>query len=151
MLLRHNRLTKKVSSEDIVQETMLKAWRKSNQFAGTTTEELAKWLLTILRNTFLDWCKKYRLEVSMHSWFDLGCSNDSPSRMSMYLETEALLQCRIAEFDPISRKVIVLRLYDGLKFHEIAEKLDVNPNSAASIYRRGLKKLHDVLAQYHLL
>ena len=48
-------------ADDLVQETMLKAWAKRDSFRPDT--HLRAWLFTILRNTFFSDLRKYRREV----------------------------------------------------------------------------------------
>ena len=48
-------------SEDLVQETFLKAWANRDKYTPGT--ELKAWLFTILRNTFYSDFRKYKLET----------------------------------------------------------------------------------------
>lgn len=48
-------------ADDLVQETLLKAWAKRDSFRPDT--HLRAWLFTILRNTFFSDLRKYRREV----------------------------------------------------------------------------------------
>jgi RNA polymerase sigma-70 factor, ECF subfamily len=43
------------------------------------------------------------------------------------------------------RAVLHLKLWEGMTFEQIAEALDISPNTAASRYRYGLDKLRDRL------
>lgn len=49
-------------AEDLVQDTLLKAWGKRDSYRPDT--ELCAWLFTILRNTFYSQIRKYRHEVT---------------------------------------------------------------------------------------
>src|SRR5271165_3984259 len=49
------------AADDLVQETLLRAWSKSDQFRVGTN--LRAWLLTILRNAFYSSFRKRALEV----------------------------------------------------------------------------------------
>ncbi len=48
-------------ADDLVQETVLKAWTKQEQFVAGTN--LKAWLCTILRNQFYSDCRKHKREV----------------------------------------------------------------------------------------
>jgi RNA polymerase sigma-70 factor (ECF subfamily) len=47
----------------------------------------------------------------------------------------------LAELPAEQRAVVHLKLWEGLTFEQIAETLDIPPNTAASRYRYGLDKL----------
>ena len=147
-LLRRNRVARKIGSEDIVQETYLKAWRRRESFHGSTFAEFSGWLLCMLKSTFLDLCRKTNLECTIHSWFDCSSDDDSPSKMVVSSESESALYCALGEIDTRSQKVIAMRHFGQLKFAEIAESLEMSPSSVASIYRRGIQKLHTAMSAY---
>ena len=147
-LLRRNRVSRKVGSDDIVQETFLKAWRRRKAFHGSTFAEFSGWLLCMLKSTFLDFCRKRNLECSIHSWFDCSGNVDTPSKMAVSSESESILYCALGELDACSQTVIGMRHFDQFKFAEIAERLEMNPSSVASIYRRGLQKLQKAMSAY---
>lgn len=147
-LLRRNRVARKFGSEDIVQETFLKAWRRREAFLGNTFAEFSGWLLCMLKSTFLDFCRKTNLECTIHSWFDCSCGHDSPSKMAVSSESKSVLYCALGEIDSRSQTIIAMRHFEQLKFSEIAECLEMSPSSVASIYRRGLQKLQKTMSTY---
>jgi RNA polymerase sigma-70 factor (ECF subfamily) len=51
----------------------------------------------------------------------------------------------LAELPPGQRAVVHLKLWENLTFEQIAETLDVPPNTAASRYRYGIDKLRERL------
>ena len=57
----------------------------------------------------------------------------------------AALSSALAELPPDQRAVVHLKLWEGLTFEQIADVLDLSPNTAASRYRYGLDKLRQRL------
>jgi RNA polymerase sigma-70 factor (ECF subfamily) len=55
------------------------------------------------------------------------------------------LTAALAELPPDQRAVVHLKLWEGLTFEEIAEALEIPPNTAASRFRYGLDKLRERL------
>ncbi len=51
----------------------------------------------------------------------------------------------LGELPPEQRAVVHLKLWEGLTFGQIAETLDIPPNTAASRYRYGIDKLRELL------
>ena len=62
---------------------------------------------------------------------------DNPDEMAF---GESLSRA-MAELPPEQRAVVHLKLWENLTFEQIAEALDIPPNTAASRYRYGLDKL----------
>ena len=60
-----------------------------------------------------------------------------PSRISQHREAEAMM----AHISQDERETIILKLYAGLTFRQIAKIRNVPQNTAASSYRRGIEKL----------
>lgn len=71
-------------------------------------------------------------EFESRRWFE-------PSPEETALE-RAAMRC-LAELPPPQREVIVLKLWHDHTFAEIAEILDLSPNTVAGRYRYGLEKL----------
>lgn len=57
----------------------------------------------------------------------------------------AALTSALAELPPEQRAVVHLKLWEDRTFAEIAELLDIPPNTAASRYRYGIDKLQGLL------
>ena len=146
LLLRQRKLVKKYSPDDLVQETIMKAWTKHETFAGTTTAQFAKWILVIMQNTCCDWFRCSADELSIATWFDFSDHGDSPSAQAISLEREAALHACLAELKPKYRQVIILHHFEGLRFTEIAQQYDLNVNTVASDWRRGATKLKAMMS-----
>jgi DNA-directed RNA polymerase specialized sigma24 family protein len=102
----------------------------------------------MLKSTFLDICRKKNLECTIYSWFDCSGDDDTPSKMAVSAESESFLYCALGDIDVCSQKVIGMRHFEQLKFGEIALRLEMNTSSVASIYRRGIEKLHKAMSAY---
>ncbi len=143
-LVSSNEYLTQVSAEDLVQETWFKAWNARETFRGTTITEFIKWLLVILKNTFIDKCRKRsNFELTGPAILDnaIGYEN-TPSKIVRMAEKDRRLSSLLSGMDKLSRRIIDLK-NDGLKFHEIASALGMNPNTVASTYRRAIMKLKE--------
>lgn len=56
-------------------------------------------------------------------------------------EETALLSDALDQLPPEQQEVVILHAVEGLTFRDIAEVLDIPPDTAASRYRYGLEKL----------
>ena len=58
VLLRNSKLNGKLAPEDLLSETFTKAWKHHRLIRGQSTFQVAKWLLTIMTNSFRDHYRK---------------------------------------------------------------------------------------------
>jgi len=138
-----------LNAEDLVQETFMKAWNARDSFRGRTTSRLAKWLLTILNNTFLDQCRRKDSETSAPTWFGFQGKDATASQAIISVEQEANLHASLAELDSNTQLIINLRIFEGLKFSEIAAETNSNIHTVASAYRRGIQRVYKLVAKHH--
>lgn len=113
-------------SNDLVQETMLKAYRYREKFEEGTN--LRGWLYTILKNSFIN---KYRRDVKRNTFLDSTDNTffiDQPSH-----RTENLAELKFIRRDledaidtlPLELKITFTLNVEGYKYHEIAEELNI--------------------------
>ena len=79
--------------------------------------------------------------------FLLTASEDRPDLQAIAREEAAALEQALFAIGSDEREIIVLRIYAGLPFREIAELLDVPLPTAASRYRRGIERMADELKE----
>ncbi len=61
----------------------------------------------------------------------------------------AALNAALAELPPEQRAIVHLKLWEALTFEQIAETLNISPNTAASRYRYGVDKLRERLRPFY--
>ncbi len=147
----NSKVSSALNADDLVQESLLKAWNQIDKFNGATTAQFAAWLFKIIHNTFLDWCKSPKhksASAGSSAWFDFDNLAESPCKIVISGELESRLYACLAELNPANQQAIILRHFDGLKFYEIANRMEINPSTAASHYRRGIATLRRQLDQF---
>ena len=115
-------------AEDLVQDTMLKAYRSWRQYRPGTNAK--GWLLTILRNTFINSYRRRKLEpvamdleaVEPHALYRAVSSADPEGNFFGQLVDEKVLEA-VDALPPEFREVLVLSDVEGLPYAEIAETL----------------------------
>ncbi|MFM2070551.1 MAG: hypothetical protein RLZZ623_814 [Actinomycetota bacterium] len=110
-------------AEDIVQESIMKAWQALGSFRGESS--VKTWLLRITHNTAISALRKRRDDLM--SPYELP---DTPGRGSV--EDDAVMQAdahqiwaALRRLDDLSRTIVVLREVDQMSYEEIAEILDL--------------------------
>ncbi len=152
------RMTKNASdAEDLVQETIAKAYAAFHQFRPGTN--LRAWLHRILANTFINGYRKRRREpaaqlgADFRDGWQVGADPLSPPARSA--EAEAL--DRLADSEILRalrdlpeefRAAIYLADIEGYPYKEVAEIMGTPIGTVMSRLHRGRSKLREALASY---
>jgi RNA polymerase sigma-70 factor (ECF subfamily) len=150
-------LRAKLDPSDLVQQTLLRAHQALGQFRGTTTLEQTAWLRQIFANTLANAVRDQRragrdvaLEQSLNqssarleAW--LGSGHTPPVEVASRNELFLKLADRLAELPEVQREVLLLRYCEGWSVGAIAEHLGRTRPSVASLLRRGLAELRELL------
>ncbi len=151
------RLTRSVEeSEDLLQETYLKAYRHYHQFTEGTN--LKAWLFRILKNTFINGYRRNRNRPQMLDFDELRDSGEDFEAgvpMSQNPETDYLGQELDHEIRealmalPHHYRMAVLMVdLQGLSYQEVADALAVPIGTIMSRLYRGRKKIERALLNY---
>ncbi len=152
-----------VGFSDIVQQTMLDAFAKLDQFRGSSDAELAAWLRQILKNNLADALRYQRrgkrdigreqpLEGMIDSSFSradqwLAAVQTSPSQRAVKQEDLLRLSAALIQLPEAQREAIVLHHLQGLKLAEVAQEIGRSEAAVAGLLYRGLETLHFLLEE----
>jgi RNA polymerase sigma-70 factor (ECF subfamily) len=157
------RLRRDCDPSDIVQVVMLKANQGLDGFRGSMPEEQAAWLRRILAHTLADALRdrlrvrrdvrrEVDLERSVHASSQrlAACAaarDPSPSAAAVGKENAVRLAHALAQLPEPQREAVTLKHLEGRPLIAVANLMDRSPASVASLVRRGLAKLRDLLAE----
>ncbi len=130
-------------AEDALQETFICALRKSDVVAGET---LRGWLFTVahMQAVLLKRRAKRLPKLALAELLEGYPGTDDPVAAGESAETASLLQGLLAELPQAQQAVIRLRIFEGLRFREVAEKLGCPLNTALARMHEGSKKLRSL-------
>lgn len=94
------------------------------------------YLLQMVRNEALKIAQKKRVDQLVLATVD-AWSEDAADEA----DSRRFVRAALEKLPPSQAEVVVLKIWEGLTFAEIAEVLDESPNTAASRYRYALEKL----------
>ena len=156
------RLRSKLDPSDVVQETLLRAHEKRDQFRGQTPAEMAAWLRQILANNLAQALRRYgrqrrdaALERSLEAAVDassarleawLAADDTGPGEQAQRNEQLLHLTAALAQLPEDQRTVLELRHLQGLSVEEIMKHTERTEPAVAGLLRRGLKSLRELLA-----
>lgn len=136
-------------TKDLVQETLLKAYRYKDKFEEGTN--LRGWLYTIMKNSFIN---NYRRESKRNTFLDSTDNTyflDLPSHRT---ENEAELKFIRKDLEksidalPLELKITFTLNAEGYKYHEIAEELNIPIGTVKTRIFVARRILREKLAQY---
>jgi RNA polymerase sigma-70 factor (ECF subfamily) len=153
------RLRQQLGASDIVQQTLLQAHRKREQFRGHSDAEFRAWLRTILARLLADAARRcgsdhagraQSLEraleessVRLERW--LATDDSSPSQKVLWEERMLELAEALARLPEDQRTALELRYLEGLSVAETCSRMGRGTSSVANLLYRGLKTLRERL------
>ena len=104
--------------------------------------ELRPYAFRCVRNATIDLLRRNH-RPARESVFELPDSTDPAAALAQRCHADELLEA----VSPDERECIVLKLYVGMTFREIAQTRQVPINTAASWYRRGIEKMRALVEE----
>jgi RNA polymerase sigma-70 factor (ECF subfamily) len=158
----HGQPASRLDPSDVVQQTLLEAYRALAQCRAATDAERAAWLRRILAHNLADAVRDLhrdrrdvRRERSLERALEdssarlaccLAADGSSPSGHAVRHEESVRLAAALAELPEAQREALVLQHWHGLTLAEIGDRLDRTPVAVAGLLKRGLKRLRELLA-----
>jgi len=133
------------TAENIVQEVLVKLWM--NRENCLITSSLKSYLYAATRNTALNYLriekKQFSTEDSINEQQDITAN---PEEQIIKNEMIDSVHRAIEKLPEKCRYIYLMKRYDDLKYHEIAEILDISINTVKTQMKRALKSLLKNLA-----
>ena len=151
----------RLDPSDLVQQTLLEAHQKRDQFRGHDDQARAAWLRRILANNVADAMRAQRRQKRDHArersleaeldassaclgaW--LVAEQSTPSEQAMRHERAVHLADALARLPRYQREALVLHYWQGCSLAEIGDRLDRSTDAVAGLLKRGLKQLRESL------
>lgn len=130
-------------AEDIVQETLLRAWRKRSSL-DTDPAGLRPWLFRVAHNLVVDDVRSAR---HRHESVAAALPERATADRSDALFDAMVIESALAELSVDHRAAVVLAYYGGRTVPEIARELDVAPGTVKSRLHYGLRALRLALQE----
>jgi RNA polymerase sigma-70 factor (ECF subfamily) len=154
-------LQAKLDPSDVVQQTLLEAHRKRDQFRGQSEAELAAWLRRLLACNLIDERRalgrakrdvdrERSLEAALDessarlgAW--LAADQSSPSAHVLRDEQALKVAAALAALPEAQAQALVLRHCQGCSLDEISQQLGRTPDAVAGLLKRGSRQLRLLL------
>jgi RNA polymerase sigma-70 factor (ECF subfamily) len=130
----------RADAEDIVQEAFVRFWRSRDH----VTDPVA-YMYACVKHCALDWRRgsirrQRREEMTARPESLLSASAEQDER-------RAAIESALRSLPASQAEVLVMKIWGGLSFPQIAAALEISANTAASRYRYALARLREQLAE----
>ena len=135
------------ASEEVVQEVLFKLWTNKDSIIITTSAQ--SYLFRAVRNASLNVLKhiNIREDYKVHHEYEMQDELSSEDEM-IVSELDQKIRKAIDQLPIERKKVFILSRYDGLKYKEIAEKLNISVSTVENQMVKALKFLRNELSDY---
>ena len=145
-------LRAKGGASDLVQDTLVAAHRARHQFLGHSETELRAWLRKILARELAMFRRKFQDTASRDVSREAGEPADdltgaavSPADALDHRESHTRVAAAVARLPHDERRVVLLRVEDGLTFAAIGQLLGRSESTARALCARALELLRAAL------
>ena len=142
VLLARRWVSCQADAEDVVQDAFLRFWRSREQ-----VQEPAGYLYACVKHCALDSQRgRRRQQRREHATARpeaesfLFCRNQQSER-------RAVIEAALSRLPNDQAEVLIMKIWGGLTFPQIAAALEISPNTASSRFRYALAKLREQLVE----
>jgi RNA polymerase sigma-70 factor, ECF subfamily len=128
-----------VRAEDAVHEAFLRLCRRIDRPA----EDAVAYIFSAVRNAAIDQVRRLSLETNARREGSFLFELDplEPEQRLADAERLSLVARAVETLPPEQREIVVLRIYGGLRFQQIANVIDLPLATVTTRYRRALERL----------
>ena len=132
-------------AEDLYQESLLKAAQAIHTFHGGN---FRAWLYQIAKNRGIDYLRKQK-QYYLGNWADTTTDTcGDPVHQLEAQEIREKIDREISALPPRQQVVTRLRLYDNLKFSQIAAIIGGSPQTIKALFHHARQRLQDRVSLY---
>ena len=141
------RVSHKESTEDLVSLVFTKALENISKF---NKGNFSAWLYRIARNTVIDYYRTSKVTQDLDNMAELHIDSQISEAMDHNIQIQEI-QDKLNRLNETQRDIIIMRVWDGLSYKEIAQIVGKSESNCKMIFSRGLKELRLSMASLALL
>ena len=132
-----------LDGEDLVQETFLRVYRYREQYRPAA--RFKTFLYVLARHVWADRCRKLQRKERLFFWLraEAEITEQAPPEAASSAAMD--MQVLLKRLSPKLREVLVLNIYQGLRYQEIAEVLNVPLGTVKSRLNLALAAMRKLL------
>lgn len=135
-------------AEDLMQEVFVSVYEHCAEFDPERCNEQA-WLFIIAKRKLVSYYRKYRIDDSIDAMEDYELpGDDSMAQATNLMACRQAVARALTKLDERSRKIIVLRFFNGLSSEETAERMGLSAANVRTIQSRAMKIMEKELGSF---
>jgi RNA polymerase sigma-70 factor (ECF subfamily) len=142
LLLARQSVRSASDAEDVVQDAFVRFWRSRDKVLDRVA-----FLFVCVKRCALDWQRGRQRQVRREQ------AAARPEAEAFFVsadqasERQHVIEAVLRELPAEQAEVLVMKIWGGLTFQQIAEALGLSPNTVASRYRYALARLREALKE----
>lgn len=139
------------ASEEILQEVFLKIWMQRERLPQI--ENPKAWIVRLVSNQSLNYLRRLAVEGRFFQYLKNASASHalSPEELLAAKETAGFIQQVIDELPPQCRQVYLLSREQGLSIPEIADRLNISPNTVKNQLVKALSRIRAAVQKIPML
>lgn len=137
------------TAEDLTSFTFMKALEHIADYE-VARGNFSSWLYRIAQNTVIDHYRTTKQEVDIEQAFNLASGQNVAAETEVSLALQEV-QTYLKSLEPDTRELIIMRLWQGLSYQEIAELTGKSEGALKMAASRALKQLRSSVSAATLL
>ena len=138
------------TAEDLVQDTLIKVWKKADKF-DPQKASFSTWVYRLTRNCWIDHKRKHdRLQPTSPDVMQVLADQvvDETERNYDQMEADKAVNEALAELPPETKSMLQMSFFEGLSHSQIATRTGLPLGTVKSRIRAPLKRLQSRLEAY---
>lgn len=132
-------------SEEIVQDVFVKIWQQSLQ--NNTISDFKSYLYRAVQNSSINYLRHIKIRQKYHEEV-LKTNEDSEKPSEVHIiesEKNNRIQSAINKLPENWKEALIMSKYDNLKYHEIADRMNISQKTVEKYISKALVFLRDEL------
>jgi len=129
-------------AEDLAQDAFVKLWKSREGIKKSTVKS---YLYTIANNLTINHLKRNQLRYKFENQYESRSQTETPEFKMIMKEYEERLNEVLASIPDGSREVFLMNRIEGLKYREIAERLDLSVKAIEKRMSKAIQIIFDQL------
>jgi len=133
-------------AEDVLQEVMIKVWKKREYLATVDNKEA--WCMTVTRNMAIDWIRsRKKNKQDLETSYGISDKAATPYEALEKKNIHIIVRECIKNLPPNQSQAIHLRDIEGYTYKEIGAFMEITIDQVKVLIFRGRQKLKQVLSK----